>query len=377
VFFACAACAGLVELDVYTLDGPEAGSTADASTDGSAPGTDALSADAPDDVLAPDDAGPDPWDAIVPVSDASCPDAFGTDPSNCGACGRSCSFSGTCAAGVCSATAVRTGLVVAPTEIAVNGMYLYFLDENKDRVYRINKDGTGQTSTPFTAVNAGYARLAADDANLVVSHSADNAISIARVGGQKLNDTQAAGFPLGVALDATRAYWANANDGRIQATFLSNPGAAVDLVPSGSTKPSLVAVSGQHLYWSGANLVAGKGLPPNNFTYSKTISGTPLDLQGYSSRVCWLLAGSIECEATPTPLTVIQNQSGLKRLAVDGSGFYFTAAGSVLACPISGCNGQPPRVIANGQNDPVGIAVDATAVYWADRGAKQILRAPK
>lgn len=362
-----------MELDVYTLDAPDAGgSGSDASIDG-ATGTDAL-AEAGDVMLVPDDAGPDPWDVIVPVIDASCADAFGNDPINCGACGRSC-ITTACNKGVCAPSVVATGLS-GPTEIAVNGAFVYWLDDNANKVSRIKKDGTGQTVTVFSETNSGYQRVAADDANVVVSHAPSNKVSVARVDAGKLNDTQAAGKPVGVAVDSLRAYWANADDGRVQATYVYSPGSAIDLTPGGSTKPNLVAVTGQHIYWAGANFVAGKGLGVNNFTYSKPLSVMPLDLQGYSSRVCWLTNSAIECEANPQFFPV-QGQANLRRFAIDASGFYFTAQTTVLACPITGCGGQPPRVIANGQNDARGIGVDATYVYWADHNSGLILRAPK
>jgi hypothetical protein len=65
-------------------------------------------------------------------------------------------------------------------------------------------------------------------------------------------------------------------------------------------------------------------------------------------------------------------------IALDASTVYIATStqalggGLILACPLSGCAGQPKQ-LASGLSEPVAVAVDAARVYWADL-ADQTLR---
>ena len=52
----------------------------------------------------------------------------------------------------------------------------------------------------------------------------------------------------------------------------------------------------------------------------------------------------------------------------DGVDVYWTnglaTGGSVVTCPIAGCNGTTPRVVAADQKNPYTIAFDEHAIYW-------------
>jgi hypothetical protein len=57
---------------------------------------------------------------------------------------------------------------------------------------------------------------------------------------------------------------------------------------------------------------------------------------------------------------------------VDSTNVYWTdngdvgqANGSVLTCPLAGCAGAP-KVLAAGELNPFGIAVDSTRIYWVN-----------
>jgi hypothetical protein len=79
--------------------------------------------------------------------------------------------------------------------------------------------------------------------------------------------------------------------------------------------------------------------------------------------------------------TVIASNVFTRSIAVDDVHLYFTKNLDVAAetylrdifeCPITGCgdNNANARLLAANQPDPVSLAVDGTALYWANRGTE-------
>jgi len=74
------------------------------------------------------------------------------------------------------------------------------------------------------------------------------------------------------------------------------------------------------------------------------------------------------CGATPTLLASVPTAA--TRITVDAAHVYFSEfdAGNVVACPLAGCGANSPAPLSSGENQPMGVAVAAGNVYWADSG---------
>jgi hypothetical protein len=222
--------------------------------------------------------------------------------------------------------------------------------------------------------------------------------------------------PWGIALDSTNVYVTTAASVEVMQCAKSGCGANPVLLWSGIQQtpqyfPEGILVDGPTLYWTiGDGLVmrcstGGCSNSPEHFW-----TGVPGSLQAATSgiaidgtNVYWTnsqptMAGQVmQCAKGNCSGTVTTLAAGLSSpygIAVDGANVYFTQVGAtlldgggvyggpgqVMRCAIGGCGGQP-TVLAGGLRRPLGIAVDATTVYWAESGMGatdgQIVALPK
>jgi hypothetical protein len=71
-------------------------------------------------------------------------------------------------------------------------------------------------------------------------------------------------------------------------------------------------------------------------------------------------------------------------IALDASSVYWSNrdAGTIVKCPLAGCDGKPPTPLATNIGSPLGLAVDASSFYWmaapvpASTGIAQVLKCP-
>jgi hypothetical protein len=79
------------------------------------------------------------------------------------------------------------------------------------------------------------------------------------------------------------------------------------------------------------------------------------------------------CTQTPSdggrvPILVAGGQKQPVGVAVDGTSVYWgnQGDGTIVKCPLSGCGSNPPEVIATGQSNPEQVTVQGGFVYWVD-----------
>lgn len=75
------------------------------------------------------------------------------------------------------------------------------------------------------------------------------------------------------------------------------------------------------------------------------------------------------------PITIAKGPLYASAIAVQGDDVFWTTDAAVYRCKKSGC-GQNPVLLADNQNVPNGLAVDATSVYWTNRDAGTVVRCP-
>ena len=398
---------------VTSLSGLEATPGVDAST-GPSPAEAGGSADAPstEDRLAPPAADAGPTDASTrpdgtAPADAAPTDAAPTDgplvctadvygdPSNCGACGHDCQ-GGSCSAGACGP--VTLAATHGSIGIAIDSTFVYWADNEAGAIEKISKslthegtpstvasgaatqnvqavasDGTylywtnktasGQvrralpTGAALTTLASGQSQpdwIASNGTMVAWTNQGSNqvmAVSVTSDGGVAPTQLNASGengtVPAGIVIDAVNVYYATKTTGGGLAESVPLAGGAISQL--GSATYVGIAVDSQNVYWTGgAN---------NPSVYENAKTGTPTTEQA-------IAAGSLICPLAVTSdgIDVYFVDQGTSACGPPGSD-----AGALYRVPI-GNGGTLPSPLVSGLNDPQGIAVDGTAIYWVTGG---------
>ncbi len=161
--------------------------------------------------------------------------------------------------------------------------------------------------------------------------------------------------PWGLAVDATHVYWANAGDaclddaGPCSGAILSVPlaGGTITTLASQLDLPIRVAVDATNVYWTNA----GRGCP-----FDAGVS-VPINMRCGGSIMTMPLQGG-------TPTILASGQNNPWGIAVDRNSVYWTNFGDGTVMKVPRLGGMT-TTLATGQNLPYGIVTDATSVYWA------------
>jgi hypothetical protein len=183
-------------------------------------------------------------------------------------------------------------------------------------------------------------------------------------------------WPSEIAVDATHVYWNDVNSGKTKRA------------PIGGGATELVAASNNFLYdlaLDSTNIYVGQNPPVK---IPKT-GGNPQPLTGagyvpYSIAIDagWLycsdhLGGIRKVPLAGGPWTPLATQlpNAAMMVAIDATSIYWTDNQAIMKLDK---NGGTPIALASGQDTPVGIAVDASNVYWSTSVQNgSILKTPK
>ena len=141
------------------------------------------------------------------------------------------------------------------------------------------------------------------------------------------------GYPNGIAVDATNAYWTDLISGVRSIPLLGGIPAQIAMADT----PEAIALDSGHVYWTAKNLLARAPLPGGA---TQSLLSTPL-------------------------------KTGAWALATDGTNVYWAdqAGGTVQQMPVSGGS---PILLAKGLVAPDGVVVDDTSVYFANGTNQQV-----
>ena len=311
-----------------------------------------------------------------------------TDSAHCGACGHDC-LGQSCSMGACAPVVVSSAFV-APGLLALDANNAYFTGGGA--VKSAPKSGgttttlvTGESNPMGIAVDATYAYFTNQGGNTVKK--------VPLAGGAPITIATGQAQPYAIAVDASNVYWTTLGSGAGNGTLMK-------CALSGCTTPTTLAsglqyayglaVDATYVYWTtlnGGGEVRRVGIDGTGerslgstfvYPYAVSLSASSLVVLQYGQ------AGMVWTEplAGGAPTQIAGGQAFPQMMTADSTAAYWTSwnpqsggGKSVLKCPLAGCNHQP-QAMAYGIQPTGSILTDATWVYWLSNDGT-VLKTPK
>lgn len=324
--------------------------------------------------------------------DGTCVDVMSNN-NNCGFCGHSCPQSA-CAEGLCEVQELVTG-VAQPAGIAVDQTHVYFTT-SAGTVQRVPRNG-GAVSTLASGLGA-LGSVAVVSPHVYFANLEIKAPQRMSKNGAGQVETLAPSQPsLGqVTASANGVFFTvptnGQGDGDGSVGQVDLAGGAVTWLATALMRPDAVAVTASKVYFSQAFFDAGQNKYTDGSVSRVAIGGgatesvatgeiVPKAIVAEAGGAYWGNAGAdqirkrVFAESDAATLAIAQDEP--YGVAIDDTRVYWTtyADGTVMCADKAGGN---LRTVATGRVKPLGLAVDDTHVYWIDSGeAGKVLRVPK
>lgn len=320
-----------------------------------------------------------------------------TDGKNCGGCGIDC-LGGACSAGSCQPVILLATAAGNGTSIVVTSTAIYWTTtQGAVKTCPI----TGCAPSPVTLVPAYASSIAVNvTSNALYWTEFGKGVMGCLLPGCSTTYTIWSGTAgLSIAVDIYYDVFWTTETGGVMMCLNSFPGSSCTLVTVST--PTLdatwLAVDSASLYWTAGATAGAPASEVLKCGIGGCVSGQPftvasaqpnprhLSIDEASGNAYWATPSGLfscptsGCTGAPTQVAsgtpgaiAIYNSNNPPMGLAHNLYWVDTTAGAILTCPLTGCGGSAPTVLANA--DTSSLAIDATAVYWADRATGALMR---
>jgi hypothetical protein len=342
-------------------------------------------AEAPVDGAIPTDAATEsaPLEAGPDVDGNACGADLSTDPLNCGTCGHDC-LGGTCSLGVCQPVTIQAGIegTETVTDFAIDSTWIYYLFVANTGDHSLQKvplaGGTPQTLVDLGTeagtdlfVDATFAYwISADASGQPQLRKAPLASGAASTVADPLGSSSA-DVPA-VATDGVSMYWADPSGTISKVSLGGGTPAALATTQSVASTP-VVAVDTTSFYWTTTTYdlkkVGLNGGTPILVVSASSGLGFAGGMAVNTSFAYWNGSGIWEAPVVGGVPTQLVGSGSTGHIVIDSASIYWNDSATVYQVPLGG--GNPVTLATTSPiSTPRGLAVDATALYWAPGDAR-------
>ncbi len=317
-----------------------------------------------------------------------------TSANDCGRCGHSC-LGGICSGGQCQPIMLAS-MQQRPLQVAVSATSVYWTNAETSQIMKANKIVGGDAAIFAVGADVSSPWGIVVDATTVYWANNDFGSS-----GGGIRSCPLAGCPGGkpttlatndnaidVAVDGRNIYFTvGASYAVLQADKLD--GGHLLNFPTGSSTPFHVAVDAHNMYWtSNDNNVFGLPIDGGALLTLGVLNGDfPGGITTDSTGVYWGVqkntgSGTVNKSST-TAGSILKSYGATNpdpaNIVVDATHIFWTNRGTgsnlqpemvtndgtVLSCPLDGCDkGEGLKTLAAAQHNTLGLAQDNDAIYW-------------